>query len=631
MVSKTEQISAFAAYAMKRKNADPSLQSQKLQKKTHSNVKEKNLVRIANKQKEMLSLPNHGTINKNHKKSSSSKTHSPTIKKNINTNESNSLIISKYKKSKCNKNKKKKKKKLLSANDFFSNDTTMTNLENSSSVSDSINLQMNQLREEGSKINKKEKKVKRKKKLPPTKNNSSINYDVVHDNFLKDPVIKSKLLFEWLIHPLKIDNFFESNWEKTPVHIKRNNCNYYKVLMSTPILDKILREHYILFTKNIDITSYFNGTRETHNPSGRAVPTVVWDYYLNGCSVRMLNPQTFLPRLHTLNATLQEYFGCFVGANSYLTPPDSQGFAPHYDDIEAFILQIEGKKRWRLYKSSKISDYLPRYSSKDFDQSELGKPILDTVVEAGDLLYLPRGTIHQGETIDNSHSLHVTLSVYQKNSWGDFLEKLLPDALEKAIANDSHFREGLPLDYLKYLGFVHSKNKSNYRKSFRENIKYLLNRIVEHIDIDKAADEMAINHIHDFLPPVLVDYERQCSIAQDGERMTKEGIVENRVEIEPDTKIRLLRSHCIRLVQESDTYRIYYSCENSKEYHEYEPQFLEVGEEFVPAIKEIIYRFPKFIRVEELPITGEDNKIQIVRDLWEKGILITKDPLYILE
>ena len=34
---------------------------------------------------------------------------------------------------------------------------------------------------------------------------------------------------------------------------------------------------------------------------------------------------------------------------SYLTPAGSQGFAPHYDDIEAFVVQLEGKKHWRLY------------------------------------------------------------------------------------------------------------------------------------------------------------------------------------------------------------------------------------------------------------------------------------------
>ncbi|KAF7395281.1 hypothetical protein HZH68_009331 [Vespula germanica] len=629
MASENEQISAFAAYAMKRKNIERSLQLLKFQK-IHSNMNEKNSVQVVNKEKNTLPSSSNETLNKDDKQSSSSKSSNSITKKNLNTKETNSSMKSKYKKFNYNKSKKKKKKKLLSANDCHGNDEATTDLENSFSISGDNNSQMNQLEGETVKVNKKTKKRKRNKKLRSTKN-MNINYDIVHDNFLKNPVIKSKLLFEWLIHPLEINKFFKTNWEKAPVHVKRNNSNYYKILMSTPIIDKILREHYILFTKNIDITSYIDGIRETHNPSGRAVPTVVWDYYSNGCSVRMLNPQTFLPRLHTLNATLQEYFGCFVGANSYLTPPGSQGFAPHYDDIEAFILQIEGKKRWRLYKSPKSSDCLPRYSSKDFDQSELGELILDTVVEAGDLLYLPRGTIHQGETIYNSHSLHVTLSVYQKNSWGDFLEKLLPDALQKAIANDVHFRQGLPLDYLKYFGFVHSTNKSDYRNSFRENVECLINRIIEHIDIDKAADEMAKSHIHDFLPPVLVDYERQCSIAQDGERMTKEGVVENHVEIELNTKIRLLRSHCIRLVEESDTYKIYYSCENSKEYHEYEPQFLEVDEKFVPAIKEIICRFPQFVEVEELPITEQDDKILIVRDLWERGILITKDPLCTLD
>lgn len=68
-----------------------------------------------------------------------------------------------------------------------------------------------------------------------------------------------------------------------------------------------------------------------------------------GCSVRLLCPQLFLPQVRYRLSLLQEYFGCFVGANVYLTPPGSQGFAPHYDDIEAFIMQLEGSKEWRIY------------------------------------------------------------------------------------------------------------------------------------------------------------------------------------------------------------------------------------------------------------------------------------------
>ena len=34
-----------------------------------------------------------------------------------------------------------------------------------------------------------------------------------------------------------------------------------------------------------------------------------------------------------------------VGANVYLTPPGTQGFAPHWDDVEVFMLQL-GKTKW---------------------------------------------------------------------------------------------------------------------------------------------------------------------------------------------------------------------------------------------------------------------------------------------
>ena len=30
---------------------------------------------------------------------------------------------------------------------------------------------------------------------------------------------------------------------------------------------------------NLDVTSYTDGKRETHNPPGRALPLTVWDFY----------------------------------------------------------------------------------------------------------------------------------------------------------------------------------------------------------------------------------------------------------------------------------------------------------------------------------------------------------------
>lgn len=92
-----------------------------------------------------------------------------------------------------------------------------------------------------------------------------------------------------------------NNWEKRWMHIKRDKPSYYSSLVSISLLDSILREKDVLYTKNIDITKYFNGKRVTLNRSGRAVPLVVWEYYINGCSVRMLNPQTFLDGIHEIS------------------------------------------------------------------------------------------------------------------------------------------------------------------------------------------------------------------------------------------------------------------------------------------------------------------------------------------
>lgn len=175
------------------------------------------------------------------------------------------------------------------------------------------------------------------------KEHEHLNDDV--SNSLDD----AQTLLAWMLAPKKSANFFENHWEAQPLHVPRTSSTYYKHLLSSAKLDEMLRENPLYFTRNVDVVSYENGKRETHNPEGRAVPSAVWDYYQNGCSIRILNPQTYNSKIHLLLATLQEYFGTMVGANVYLTPPGSQGFAPHYDDIEAFVLQLEGRKHWKLY------------------------------------------------------------------------------------------------------------------------------------------------------------------------------------------------------------------------------------------------------------------------------------------
>lgn len=123
-------------------------------------------------------------------------------------------------------------------------------------------------------------------------------------------------MFEQLLQPIQLTEFMRDYWEKQVLCINRKSPDFYKYLhVSSKAIDTMLRTNSVEFTKNIDITSYENGERQTLNPDGRALPATVWEHYAEGCSVRLLNPQTFMPSLWKLNSVLQEYFHCLVGAN----------------------------------------------------------------------------------------------------------------------------------------------------------------------------------------------------------------------------------------------------------------------------------------------------------------------------
>lgn len=405
----------------------------------------------------------------------------------------------------------------------------------------------------------------------------------------------------------------------------------------------------VMFGEHLDVTSYTNGQRETHNPEGRAIRSVVWDLYQSGCSIRMLNPQSFHLKMCHLLSNLQEFFGSFVGANIYLTPPGTQGFAPHYDDIEAFILQVEGSKRWRVYPPHKIQNQLPRVSSRNFGQKGLGKPVLDVLLEAGDMLYFPRGFIHQGNTVEGKHSLHVTISTYQKTCWADLFAKMLAPALEKAAREDVEFRRGLPFNYLRYMGCSKqsglesaSAEVKEQRVTMEDHARSLLVRLSKHLPLDAGCDDMALDVVRDSLPPSLTEVESYHSAQDGGERWDPqfEQVVDV-CEVEPESRVRLARFSALRLValdaaaaatpDEDGTlpaaHRLYHALNNTRIYHQVEPTYLDIEPECLDAINMLMRSYPDFVAVEELPVVDIETKMQIVRSLYDRGLLVTEEPL----
>uniref|UniRef100_A0A8C1X4P4 Bifunctional lysine-specific demethylase and histidyl-hydroxylase n=1 Tax=Cyprinus carpio TaxID=7962 RepID=A0A8C1X4P4_CYPCA len=436
---------------------------------------------------------------------------------------------------------------------------------------------------------------------------------------------RANRLFQWLLHPVQDKSFFRDNWEKKPILIQRQNPDYYKGLFSTAEFDHILRNDDVQYGVNLDVTSYTNGKRETHNPPGRALPYTVWDFYESGCSLRMLNPQAFSSTVWQVLSILQEKFGSMAGANVYLTPAGTQGFAPHYDDIEAFILQLEGKKHWRVYNPRSKDEVLPLVSSPNFSQDEIGQPIMDVVLEAGDLLYFPRGFIHQGDCLPDAHSMHITVSSFQRNSWGDLLLKLMPAALEIAMEEDIEFRKGLPLDYLQFMGVQNSEKEDPRRDKFVARVEGLMKKLVSFAPVDAAVDQKARDFLHDCLPPVLSAEEKASSVYGAPARWGDGEALDVTVKLKGQTQIRLVRAGAARLCGDGETVSLFYTTENSRVYHKEEPKSIEMKAEHIDAMEFLIHSYPKFVSVASFPCETMEAKMSLAELLFEKGLIHTAE------
>jgi bifunctional lysine-specific demethylase and histidyl-hydroxylase NO66 len=102
-----------------------------------------------------------------------------------------------------------------------------------------------------------------------------------------------------------------------------------------------------------------------------------------------------------------------VQVNAYITPAGNRGFATHYDTHDVFVLQVAGRKRWRIHEPV-MPDPLERQPwggrADEVTAAAAGDPVIDTVFAPGDALYLPRGWLHSAEAVGEL-SVHLTIGV----------------------------------------------------------------------------------------------------------------------------------------------------------------------------------------------------------------------------
>ncbi|QSJ19242.1 AraC family ligand binding domain-containing protein [Nostoc sp. UHCC 0702] len=276
--------------------------------------------------------------------------------------------------------------------------------------------------------------------------------------------------FTSLISPYTLEEFFQNYYEKQYFYISRNQPNYYDAILNADDIDLLFQN------KNIP-SSHLRVVNK-----GDEVPAWKWSYQnsslvnndklfvlFNQGNTLIINAgDRSILKLINYCSDLEHELKIRLQFNIYITPHNAQGFAPHYDDHDVFILQTTGTKIWRLYNTpvELPSQKLPHNKYKD--KYELGKPTFEVELKPGDLLYIPRGLVHDAVTTDTA-SVHITLGLHP-NYYFELLRELADLAEEKP-----EFRKALP----------NALTSEHRQQEFKEEFHNLIQGLMDKLNVDE--------------------------------------------------------------------------------------------------------------------------------------------------
>jgi ribosomal protein L16 Arg81 hydroxylase len=280
----------------------------------------------------------------------------------------------------------------------------------------------------------------------------------------------------WTIDPFPLDRFFAEYWEQKTLLVTRKQPDYYTGLLSVDEIDRVVTT---LNLHHPDV-SMVNARKELKAaqytyPSGLIDVARLYQAFAEGGTIILSQLHMMVPELAIYCRAMEREFSTRFQTNIYLTPAgDQQGFKPHYDSHDVFVLQVAGRKKWQIYDTPVE---LP-LRAQDFDPEthRPGAVTMEFDLNPGDMVYIPRGIMHAASS-DDALSLHITVGIIAR-TWSD----LLLESLSTVALNDPAFRKMLPPGFA-LPGYDRSAAATTYRA--------LLEKFVASGNFERALDHFA--------------------------------------------------------------------------------------------------------------------------------------------
>ena len=283
-----------------------------------------------------------------------------------------------------------------------------------------------------------------------------------------------------LLAPLSLPEFLARHWGREHLVLHRSDPSHYSGLFSFEDVDR-----YLALAGRDPAAQAAVGQAGAPPRSLRLQgldARELYGQFQAGATVMLEAIERFWPAAAELAADLGEALGARVKVNVYLTPPGRQGAPIHPDVQDVFVLQLEGAKDWYVYDEAAHEPVATLAFAPHIGRRAPGyerePPLAErTLLERGDLLYLPRGRVHRAVAPAATPSLHWAVCVTPVY-WVDVLKA----AVELASADHPELARPLP---------PHFERDPALREALRPLFAEALGLVAEHASFDRTADLFA--------------------------------------------------------------------------------------------------------------------------------------------
>ena len=162
----------------------------------------------------------------------------------------------------------------------------------------------------------------------------------------------------------------------------------------------------------------------------------LYDYLGNGATLQINWLEQHLVPAKRLCLEVGRFAGTPTSGNAYMSFTGAGSFGKHWDTHDVFVIQLIGRKRWRLYSPTFP---LPlTYQTHDRSgHSCPEEPTIELVLEEGDVMYIPRGWWHHVIPMDVG-SFHLSVGSYPSSLF-DYIVQTSAKHLEQQIVARQSF------------------------------------------------------------------------------------------------------------------------------------------------------------------------------------------------